>query len=96
MMNHTKTLQWIYQNIQMEAIVSYSSKDYTFKLIVPFMQEFDGTHMLHMAPVMYDLLEGEDQDKKNVMRNKICVLDLSPIVIDRCNQWVNEKMFSNL
>jgi hypothetical protein len=86
MVVETKTIQWIHQNIQMKAILIYSSKDYEFKLILPFIQEFDGMHMLHMAPVAYTLLEGEEQDKKTIRRNGIHYINLRPIVIERCNQ----------
>lgn len=87
MIIETKKIQWLHQNMQMEAILLYSSKNYEFKLISPFSQEFDGMHMLHMAPFAYTLLEGEDQDKKTISRNGIHYLNLRPIVIERCNQW---------
>ena len=84
-----ETIQWLYFDMPMKAVVSFSGKDYEFELVSPFQQSFEGTHMLHMAPIEYGLFDNHDQ---NIVKDGKTIKNLRPIVIDKCNRWIDETM----
>lgn len=89
MNQQTKTFKWLYYDMPMEAIVLYTSKDYEFTLVSPFHQSFEGMHMMLLAPIAYGYL---DSDEPSIMQDGITIKNLRPIVIERCNRWIDETM----
>jgi hypothetical protein len=89
MNQQTKKIKWLYYDMPMEAIILYTSKDYKFSLFSPFHQTFEGMHMMYLAPISYGCLDGEEP---NIMQDGMTIKNLRPIVIERCNRWINETM----
>lgn len=89
MNQQTKKIKWLYNDMPMEAIILYTSKDYEFTLVSPFHQAFEGMHMMHLAPIAYGCFDGEEP---SIMQDRITIKNLRPIVIERCNRWIDETM----